>query len=113
MSEERPESDELVESELGSPQSGLQSEPLGRSEPISDLRKVRLCPDFWYPLALASRLKKGTTLGVTFGGEPIVLVRTETGKVFALEDRCAHRQFPLSQGVVWGEAAVRLSRLGV
>ena len=28
------------------------------------------------------------------------MARTETGKVFALEDRCAHRQFPLSKGVV-------------
>jgi phenylpropionate dioxygenase-like ring-hydroxylating dioxygenase large terminal subunit len=30
-------------------------------------------------------------------------VRTETGEVFALEDRCAHRQIPLSSGVVFGD----------
>ena len=30
-------------------------------------------------------------------------MRTETGAVFALEDRCAHRQVPLHQGVVAGE----------
>jgi phenylpropionate dioxygenase-like ring-hydroxylating dioxygenase large terminal subunit len=40
---------------------------------------------------LAARSK---TLEVAFAGEPIVLVRAESSKVFALEDRCAHRQFP-------------------
>jgi phenylpropionate dioxygenase-like ring-hydroxylating dioxygenase large terminal subunit len=103
MSEAGLESDEFAGSELGPPQAGPQGEPLGWGEHISDLRKVRLCPDFWYPLALSSRLQKGQTLGVTFAGEPIAFVRTETGKVFALEDRCAHRQFPLSQGVVCGD----------
>ena len=68
-----------------------------------DLRKVGLHPNFWYPLALASKVKKGGTLAVSFAGEPIVLVRTESNRVFALEDRCAHRQMPLSCGVVEGE----------
>ncbi|KAF7962081.1 hypothetical protein AWV80_25955, partial [Cupriavidus sp. UYMU48A] len=35
--------------------------------------------------------------------DPIVLVRTESGTIFALEDRCAHRQVPLHAGVVEGE----------
>jgi renierapurpurin 18,18'-hydroxylase len=68
-----------------------------------DLRQVGLHPDFWYPLAPAGKLRKGGTHAVSFAGEPIVLVRTESGKVFALEDRCAHRQMPLSCGVVAGE----------
>jgi phenylpropionate dioxygenase-like ring-hydroxylating dioxygenase large terminal subunit len=68
-----------------------------------DLRKIGLHPNFWYPLALAAKVKKGATLAVSFAGEPIVLVRTESGRVFALEDRCAHRQMPLSCGVVEGE----------
>ncbi len=33
-----------------------------------------------------------------------MLVRTESDKVFALEDRCAHRQVPLHAGVVDGES---------
>jgi renierapurpurin 18,18'-hydroxylase len=41
---------------------------------------------------------------VRFAGDPIVLVRTDTDKVFALEDRCAHRQVPLHAGVVDGES---------
>jgi renierapurpurin 18,18'-hydroxylase len=60
-------------------------------------------PNYWYPLAQARQLKRNATLGVAFAGDPIVLVRTDSNQVFALEDRCAHRQFPLSKGVVCGE----------
>ncbi|GJL63295.1 MAG: 3-chlorobenzoate-3,4-dioxygenase [Nitrospirales bacterium] len=71
--------------------------------PISDLRKTGSHPDHWYPLARANDVKKGKTLGVSFAGDPIVLVRTESGQLYALEDRCAHRQVPLHCGVVHGE----------
>jgi phenylpropionate dioxygenase-like ring-hydroxylating dioxygenase large terminal subunit len=69
-----------------------------------DLRKIGLHPNFWYPLALAKDIKKGKTLAVAFAGDPIVLVRTESNKIFAFEDRCAHRQMPLSLGIVVGES---------
>jgi phenylpropionate dioxygenase-like ring-hydroxylating dioxygenase large terminal subunit len=68
-----------------------------------DLRRVGAHPDHWYPVAWATDLKSRGTLAVRFAGEPIVVVRTETGRLYALEDRCAHRQVPLSQGVVDGE----------
>ena len=68
-----------------------------------DLRRVGINPDFWYPVARSATLKKGHTLAVAFAGEPIAIARTETGAVFALEDRCAHRQLPLHLGVVRGE----------
>ena len=71
---------------------------------MRDLRRVGIHPDYWYPLAWSHEVKRGKTHGVTFAGEPIVLARTESGKVFALEDRCAHRQVPLHQGVVDGES---------
>ncbi|MFL9997845.1 aromatic ring-hydroxylating dioxygenase subunit alpha [Paraburkholderia sediminicola] len=74
------------------------------SAPVRDLRRVGIHPDYWYPLAWSHEVKRGKTHGVTFAGEPIVLARTESGKVFALEDRCAHRQVPLHQGVVDGES---------
>ena len=73
----------------------------GSSRP--DLRRVACNPNYWYPVAQSRRLERNKTLEVSFAGEPIVLVRTDSGKVFALEDRCAHRQFPLSKGVVCGE----------
>ena len=72
-----------------------------------DLRKTGIDPNFWYPLARSHDLKPGKTLGVHFAGEPIVLVRPAADArqtaVFALEDRCAHRQVPLHLGVVKGE----------
>lgn len=72
-------------------------------EPVRDLRRVDSHPDHWYPLAWSHELKQGRTLAVSFAGAPIVLVRTKEGRVFALEDRCAHRQVPLSKGLVQGE----------
>jgi len=68
-----------------------------------DLRRIGINRNFWYPLARSRELKSGKTLAAEFAGEPIVLVRTESGRVFALEDRCAHRQVPLHLGVVCGE----------
>jgi phenylpropionate dioxygenase-like ring-hydroxylating dioxygenase large terminal subunit len=68
-----------------------------------DLRRVGLHPDFWYPLARAAEVPAGRTHLATFAGAPIVLARGEAGEVFALDDRCAHRQFPLHKGVVAGQ----------
>jgi renierapurpurin 18,18'-hydroxylase len=68
-----------------------------------DLRRVRLNRNYWYPLALGSTLKKGKTLAASFAGDLIVLARTADGEAFALENRCAHRQFPLHMGIVNGE----------
>lgn len=83
----------------------------GHAEPIAgasasahrDLRRVDIDADFWYPVAWSRELGRGRTHAVSFAGEPIVLVRPRTGAVFALEDRCAHRQVPLNAGVVEGE----------
>jgi phenylpropionate dioxygenase-like ring-hydroxylating dioxygenase large terminal subunit len=68
--------------------------------PARDLRRIGVHPDHWYPLAWSRELKPGRSLAVRFAGEPIVLVRPANGEVYALEDRCAHRQVPLSRGVV-------------
>ena len=70
---------------------------------VKDLRKIGAHPDHWYPLARTREVKKGRTLSRSFAGDPVVLFRTESGKLYALEDRCAHRQVPLNAGVVKGE----------
>jgi len=67
-----------------------------------DLRRVGTHPDHWYPIAWSRELKAGKMLARRFAGEPVVVVRTAEGDVFALEDRCAHRQVALSRGVVKG-----------
>jgi len=74
--------------------------------PASDIPATRttgLDPSFWYPVARSRDLKPGKTIAVKFAGTEIVLVRPQTGKPYALEDRCAHRQVPLSMGVVKDE----------
>jgi phenylpropionate dioxygenase-like ring-hydroxylating dioxygenase large terminal subunit len=70
---------------------------------VPPTRITGLDPDFWYPLARSRNLKPGKSLAVKFAGTEIVLVRPKTGEPYALEDRCAHRQVPLSMGVVRGE----------
>ncbi|WP_329124566.1 aromatic ring-hydroxylating dioxygenase subunit alpha [Streptomyces sp. NBC_01353] len=74
------------------------------SEEVADLRRTGIDPDFWYPVAVSGSVPKGGTFAAVFAGERIALYRGEGGTVYALEDRCAHRQVPLSMGVVEGEA---------
>jgi renierapurpurin 18,18'-hydroxylase len=68
-----------------------------------DLRRVGAHPDYWYPVAWSYELKVGKILGRRFAGEPIAIYRGSSGQVYALEDRCAHRQVPLHLGVVNGD----------
>ena len=80
--------------------------PLADGVPLADFRKVGIHPDHWYPVAWSRELKPGKALAVRFAGQPIVLVRpgrdAPGAEVFALENRCAHRQVPLDAGVVTG-----------
>ncbi|GAN62284.1 ring-hydroxylating dioxygenase ferredoxin subunit [Acetobacter indonesiensis NRIC 0313] len=76
----------------------------GPERPKTDLRRVRSNPDFWYPVAWSKELKPGKTIGTRYAGTPIALVRPTEGAIFALEDRCAHRQVPLSKGKVCGQS---------
>jgi phenylpropionate dioxygenase-like ring-hydroxylating dioxygenase large terminal subunit len=50
----------------------------------------------WFVAARADRLGR-KPLAVTVLGRPLVLARMEAG-IVAMEDRCPHRQVPLSQG---------------
>jgi renierapurpurin 18,18'-hydroxylase len=68
-----------------------------------DLRRIGAHPDYWYPVAWSYELKPGKILGRRFAAEPIAIYRGQSGEVFALEDRCAHRQVPLHLGVVNGD----------
>jgi phenylpropionate dioxygenase-like ring-hydroxylating dioxygenase large terminal subunit len=68
-----------------------------------DLRSTGANPDYWYPLAWSQEIGPGKVLACNFAGIPIAIYRTRAGALHALEDRCAHRQVPLSKGVVEGE----------
>jgi renierapurpurin 18,18'-hydroxylase len=71
---------------------------------VADVRRIPIHPDHWNPLAWSRDMKRGKPFAATFGAERIVLARTESDHVFALEDRCAHRQVPLHAGVISGES---------
>ncbi|SHM06090.1 aromatic ring-hydroxylating oxygenase subunit alpha [Actinacidiphila paucisporea] len=77
--------------------------PEDGSGQLTDLRRVGIHPEHWYPVAESRRVRAGKVLAAEFAGERIAVYRTASGAVHALEDRCAHRQVPLSMGVVEGE----------
>ncbi|WP_338490998.1 aromatic ring-hydroxylating dioxygenase subunit alpha [Streptomyces sp. SJL17-4] len=73
-------------------------------EAPTDLRLIGIDPNFWYPVAVSRAVRKERTHAAVIAGERIALYRGRSGRVYALEDRCAHRQVPLSLGVVEGDA---------
>ena len=58
--------------------------------------------DCWYAPAASADVDRDL-LPLRVAGVPIVLFRTEDGEVVALEDRCAHRAYPLSAGMLIGD----------
>ncbi|MFI8522421.1 Rieske 2Fe-2S domain-containing protein [Streptomyces sp. NPDC085481] len=75
----------------------------GRETGAVDLRRVGIAPDFWYPVARSADVRRNKVRAAAFAGQRIALYRSDSGTAYALEDRCAHRQVPLSLGVVDGE----------
>jgi phenylpropionate dioxygenase-like ring-hydroxylating dioxygenase large terminal subunit len=57
----------------------------------------------WYVAGFSADLRPGDRMGRRFLNEPVVLFRTGSGLLGALEDRCCHRAMPLSEGHVDGE----------
>jgi len=53
----------------------------------------------WYAAATAAEIAD-RPVGRTICGEPLVMFRAADGKVAVLEDRCPHRKYQLSRGVV-------------
>ncbi|CAN5346759.1 aromatic ring-hydroxylating dioxygenase subunit alpha [soil metagenome] len=58
--------------------------------------------NLWYVAAFSQDVAAGHTLGRKYLGESVVLFRTLSGEIGALEDRCSHRAMPLSAGHVEG-----------
>ncbi|AEK60918.1 aromatic ring-hydroxylating dioxygenase subunit alpha [Collimonas fungivorans] len=56
----------------------------------------------WYAAALSGEIKS-EPFARTILNEKIVMYRTSANQVVALEDRCAHRQVPLSRGRLIGD----------
>jgi vanillate O-demethylase monooxygenase subunit len=64
---------------------------------------VAVPTDCWYALATEAEVGR-QLLAVRALGGPVLLFRTQAGGVVALEDRCAHRAYPLSAGALDGDA---------
>ena len=62
---------------------------------------IRNC---WYVAGWSSELPDEGLLARTVINEPLLLLRTSRGELVALEDRCCHRQAPLSLGRREGDA---------
>lgn len=71
--------------------------------PPTDLRRTRINPDFWYPLAWSRELGREKAIDVRFAGRHLVLVRPKNGTPYALDGLCAHRQVLLGKGSVHGD----------
>ncbi|MFT9018862.1 Rieske 2Fe-2S domain-containing protein [Acetobacter malorum] len=69
----------------------------------TDLRRTRINPDFWYPLAWSRELGREKAIDVRFAGRHLVLVRPKNGAPYALDGLCAHRQVLLGKGSVHGD----------
>ncbi|AFY33473.1 aromatic ring-hydroxylating dioxygenase subunit alpha [Calothrix sp. PCC 7507] len=57
-----------------------------------------LLRNIWYYALPSYQIKPGKMVSRTFLGEPVLLVRSQDGKVSALRDICPHRAVPLSCG---------------
>lgn len=57
---------------------------------------------YWYPAEWSNRVKAGQVSETRFWGESIALFRGKDGTVGAVENRCAHRNIPLTIGHVRG-----------
>ncbi|WP_139558950.1 aromatic ring-hydroxylating oxygenase subunit alpha [Methylotetracoccus oryzae] len=62
--------------------------------------------NFWYVVELGKNLKHGDVRRVRFWKQDIAVFRDHDGELHAVEDRCAHRQLPLSSGFVDGKTLV-------
>lgn len=54
----------------------------------------------WYAAGFSDEFAVGDVSGHTIAGRPIVMWRSEEGKVGAFDARCAHKRFPLWDGKI-------------
>ncbi len=57
-----------------------------------------LVKNAWYAAGMSLEFSKGELKGQVVAEKPIVLWRTQDGKVVAFDDRCCHKRMPMSAG---------------
>lgn len=58
----------------------------------------------WIDVAAAAEIPLRGARRVVIGATPVAIFRTGDDALFALVDRCPHKQGPLSEGIVHGRA---------
>lgn len=56
----------------------------------------------WFDIGVVEHLQKGEHKAITINNIPIVVFNLN-GEYFAIENRCTHQDFPLSEGEVLGD----------
>jgi len=74
----------------------MTAEIVGQPEPIA------VPTDCWYALGPAAQVGRSLA-ALRLAGRPLVAFRTTQGAAVVLEDRCAHRPYPLSAGTLDGD----------
>lgn len=63
-------------------------------------RAAGLDPNYWYAVEESLALARGQVIETKFWGRSIAVFRGQDGRVRAVENRCAHRHVPLTDGQV-------------
>lgn len=61
---------------------------------------VKVKPEIWVKIGIISDVPKRGSRCVQNGDMSIAIFRTADDQIFALEDKCPHKNGPLSQGIV-------------
>ncbi len=88
--------------------SGASSSPgAGRRESrVAEVRHAGPSGNYWYAVEYEKNVRSGQVVEVKWWKTSIAVYRDEAGRLSALENRCAHRQLPLSCGRVEGSRLV-------
>lgn len=71
---------------------------------------VRNC---WYVAGMSKQFEKGKLTGHKICGKRMVIWRDKDGAVTALDDRCAHKRFPLSEGRLMDDGTLECAYHGL
>lgn len=70
------------------------------------VRAAGLDPNYWYAVEHDHAIAREQVVEVVFWGMSVALWRDADGRLHAVENRCAHRQLPLTRGMVKGRRLV-------
>ncbi len=73
---------------------------------VAEVRQAGLSGNYWFAVEYSKKVAPGQVIEVIWWKTSIAVFREESGGLGALENRCAHRQLPLSCGRVEGQRLV-------